>query len=449
MRIYLIFLYFVFSSTSLYAQFKPRYSQYILNPFIYNPAFAGKEGRYELHLNHKRQWIGIQDAPVVSTVSFHTGFSSGLSLGLNAYNYTRGVVSTNSAQLAAGYQVHIGLQHSLHFGLSGAFSHTGLDYSRIANPNDPAILAGDYNTFVQDGQFGINYHMKGLNLGFTLPSLLNNNSFGPGSAHASSDTKKVIDPFNSYIINADYQFNFGQSALALHPYLLYHVDPSVSAQWEAGGLLHFYNKFHVGSAYRQNYGITAMTGFRIDKTIALGYAYEFANQIVNKMGQGSHEIQLSIYFGKVKSKHTLTDQTKKSPVEEKAVEKDTPEQILPKPEPQPQLAEQTPTETEKETEEEEHQEPARSSYKRGNHADELPAGYFVVVGVYSNKANAQRAIQQLAEKGYPTSKGYSSQTNYYYVYIGQTPDIKACRNIRNEYRQLALFQDAWMLEIKE
>lgn len=443
MRIYLLLLYLIFSTSSLYAQFKPRYSQYTLNPFIYNPAFAGKEGRYELHLNHKRQWIGIQDAPIVSTLSFHSGFSSGLSLGLNAYNYSRGVIRTNSAQLTIGYQAHLGLQHSLQFGLSGVFSHTGLDYTRIENPNDPAVLSGYYNKTVKDGQFGLNYHIKGLNLGFTLSSLLNKNSFGWGTADLSTGAENTVNPFNSYIINADFQFNLGQSPLALHPYLLYHVDPSASAQWEAGSMLYFYKKFHVGSSFRQNYGITAMTGFRLDKTIALGYAYEFANQIVNNIGQGSHEIQLSIHFGKVKSKHTLTDKTKKSPVEAKPVEeeKNNLEEVLPDPEPQPQLAEQTPKE-------EDQYEPARSSYERGNHPDELPTGYFVVVGVYSKMPNAQRAIQQLVDKGYTTSTGYSSQTNYYYVYISRTTDISECRKARNEFRQMELFKDAWMLEIK-
>ncbi len=452
MRYFLILCFFAFNINSLIAQVTPRYSQYILNPFFYNPAFAGREGRYEIHLNHRRQWVGIQDAPVVSSLSFHTGFRNGMAVGLNVYNFSRGLISTNSAQLAVGYEASFGLYHSLRFGLSGGFSQTGLDYQRVNNPNDPALHAANFGKMFSDGKFGFNYQIQGFNVGFTLPQIFYRNP-----AALANDENSTLNPFRSYLVHADYRWPLREDRLVFHPYFLYRTEPDQPTQWEGGGMLYFQKKFHIGSSYRQAYGFSAMTGFSLNHYLSLGYAYEFAPKVVEKIGQGSHEIQLSVRFGKTKSRNLLTDKEQQEVLPEAPPPTDTlyqePEksQVL-EPE-ETKLIEQEEIQViESETIQEDLEpapEPARTSFVRGNHPDELPLGYFVIVGVYSKKANADQVIQQLKAKGHTPSTGFSSQSQYYYIFISHTDNITECRKIRDQYRQTSLFQDAWMLEMKE
>ncbi len=436
-RIFLLFFVLTFAVSPASAQSQPRYSQYLLNPFLYNPAFAGQSGRHEIHLNHRRQWVGISQAPVVSTLSYHTGMSSGLSLGLNVYNFTRGLLTTNSGQVALGYQALLGQHHRLQFGLSGGASATHLDYARIDNPNDPAVLSAFDKKMAYDGKFGINYQVMGLNIGFTLPSLLNNQTF---AASGEGDESLQLDPFSQYIVHADYKIKLHTSPLLFQPYVLYHVNPALPAQWEGGGLVYFDDKVHAGGSYRQHEGLTAMMGFSLTKDMRLGYAYDFAPRVVNTIGQGSHELQLSFRFGSKKTKKPVAANPSEEPTQpEKSLQEV--EQVVTA----PAEKDVVPPVVAKEDQ----PEPAMSTLRRGNHSEELPAGYFVVVGVYSNQKNTARAMRTLAQKGYKTSFGYNSQTNRYYVYVSQSSNINQCRKVRDQYRKQKLFADAWMLEITE
>lgn len=448
------------------AQIKPRYSQYILNPFIYNPAFAAKDGRYELHFNHRRQWIGIRDAPVVSTVSLQRGFSSGMAAGISAYSYKRGLIQTTNFQLTIGYQARLGHEHRLQMGLTGIVTQNSLDYSRISNPNDPVVMTGFTNNFMQDGQFGINYHLKGFNLGVTLNSLMNRNTVSN-----LSTGEQTFQPLNNYIINADYRFTFSQDRIALQPYLLYFATPDVPRQWEAGSILYLCKKAHVGGSYRQDYGATAMAGFTISRSLSLGYAYEFATRQVSSPGQGSHEVLLSIQFGKPTSIKTVKKPEPKEnllTVEEEPNIEETTHQEQPKTErisepeetkteeQNPVLTEETnmsgqPQEQEEEIEEsnEDEAEPLpQKTFKAGTHQDELAPGYYVVAGVFGIKENAIKFTAALWQKSLRAAYGYNSQTAYYYVYLKHAQDKQAIRLQTLKLRKQPGFSKAWMLRVK-
>ena len=53
------------------AQQKPHYTQYILNQYIINPAITGIESYVDVKASHRRQWVGIQDAPLTTYFSVH------------------------------------------------------------------------------------------------------------------------------------------------------------------------------------------------------------------------------------------------------------------------------------------------------------------------------------------------------------------------------------------
>lgn len=49
-----------------HAQQQPHYTQYIMNPFIINPALAGIENYWDLRFSHRHQWVGMKGAPVTT-----------------------------------------------------------------------------------------------------------------------------------------------------------------------------------------------------------------------------------------------------------------------------------------------------------------------------------------------------------------------------------------------
>ena len=53
------------------AQQIPVYSQFFMNKYTQNPAFAGMDHLYSVTSNHRYQWVGIKDYPRTYTLSIN------------------------------------------------------------------------------------------------------------------------------------------------------------------------------------------------------------------------------------------------------------------------------------------------------------------------------------------------------------------------------------------
>src|SRR6056297_2639561 len=73
---YIFLLCFLSSIWQGYAQQLPIVSQYDINKFFYNPAFAGSEGYTSFDFIARQQWLGFQQAPSLQLLSFQTRLKS-------------------------------------------------------------------------------------------------------------------------------------------------------------------------------------------------------------------------------------------------------------------------------------------------------------------------------------------------------------------------------------
>ena len=60
--------------TSLQAQQRPSWSSFYENGLIWNPALTAKWNRWEVSATHRKEWVGFDDAPAYSTVTFQLPF---------------------------------------------------------------------------------------------------------------------------------------------------------------------------------------------------------------------------------------------------------------------------------------------------------------------------------------------------------------------------------------
>jgi type IX secretion system PorP/SprF family membrane protein len=67
---YILLIIIAFASAAK-AQQLPHYTQYLMNPFVINPAVAGIENYWDIKASHRHQWAGLQDAPVTSYLTAH------------------------------------------------------------------------------------------------------------------------------------------------------------------------------------------------------------------------------------------------------------------------------------------------------------------------------------------------------------------------------------------
>ncbi len=157
------------------AQQMPVYNNYFLNPFYYNPARAGTDpdgGR--INLGFQKQWDRIPSGPISTYGSWDGRIkSSNMALGATIY-HDRTTKSWQNTGGSLAYAYHIPFKkdktHFLSIGLQAGVNSFNL-HDFTPNEFEPGLTGRSVNF---DLSVGINYHWKGLNVGFSVPQVLGN-----------------------------------------------------------------------------------------------------------------------------------------------------------------------------------------------------------------------------------------------------------------------------------
>ena len=460
------------------AQDFPYYSLYNLNPYVINPAYAGIEGRPFVSLSHRRQWLGIEDSHITSNITFHSPVAGGFNIGLNVTQDEYGIFQQNGALLTFGYNVPLGFNQYLSFGISGGAKMQNINFDGV-DLNDPALGAiNQENSIKLDGNLGLAYHVHGFNLGFSLQNVFNSRTYPQEPFEVGE-----LGLIRNFIVTADYMLYFGNDDYIFQPFGNYRSFEGFESQWEAGGIFHIKHALWLGGSYRQDYGIIGMLGVKLKSSFSLAYAYEMPAAQADGINKSSHEINLGLAFGKKKerAKNYQTFVASRKPVkpkkekkkkkeepvkkdsvvvEEPVVTPDTTETVLdslnqggnkirlivdfdkPKedtvkvvpepvvtPDPEPEFKPAVVT-------------------KQGNHPFEIEPGHYIVVGAFGVVENAIRLMDKLISEGYSGDFGYSSDKKLFYVYVKGENSPEGARSKRDEMRKTGAYKNAWYLLVE-
>jgi type IX secretion system PorP/SprF family membrane protein len=262
---------------------------FFVNPYSFNPSYAGSEGRPSFYLNYRRQWVNVEGSPKAGNFSFHMPLKKYVSVGAHVANDKRGLFNTTSVLVSGAYTILLGDFKSMRFGISAGGGTTKLDLSQVDENDleDPALLNGG-NSFLQ-GNAGISFHLKSFHGGISLPFL-----FEPSYISGNAST---FDPLQTLMIHASNRFYFLKNKHVLEPHLIYRHRKDQPSQLEAALTYHMNNLLWLGGSYRQGFGNSAFLGFHFNKVLSIGYAYTFKTASGNDLNSPSHEIQLSLLLG--------------------------------------------------------------------------------------------------------------------------------------------------------
>ncbi len=521
-----------------YGQRMPFFIQYVVNPYLYNPAFTGYDKHPIFQLTHRQQWLGIEGAPVSSSLSFQTPLShtNPVSLGGDIANDRIGILNYTTARATFAYLVPLGVQHEhyLRFGLSAGLAMQQYDLSDVDIADDILLQQAAKNLISWDGRFGLQYHFDGFNLGVSLPHIFGNQPLSPEGL-----STVAFDVLERYIISASYKIKLNPlSTLAFEPIFLYNASSDGNDQLEGFGMLHIKDAFWVGGGYQQQAGIAGLMGFKT-RHLKFGYAYGMGGNALASYGQGTHEVLLGLIVGKkrevMKRKPRLSTSVngdkvpeaallKAKTAKEKKKEEEIPDRkkvtapakevsgqdqpaspenggiiMIPstgsqpasntqlqketskpvKAEPQdefgslepvqtkvvpetktpppaePVVSKPTPAETVVPAQTQPApvaEEPRLTKVKTssiGNHPLAMKVGKYIVVGTFSQEANARKLVNKLKAEGYPADMGYHTERNFYYVHIASASDVEVLKTQLRSLRQASLFENAWILSVEE
>lgn len=292
-KIHFILIFITIGSISL-AQNNANFTQFFVNPYTLNPSFAGADGQRVLSLAYRKQWLGINESPSIANVSFHTPAKAGLNYGLIINNESRGLLSSTGLQGSLAYEVDFGDHRYIRFGLSTGAAMNNIDITKLDNSQaaDPALTNALENNFTLLGNAGVSFHLKSTHIGFVLPSL-----FSPSYISTKSFTVEEVKPLEALIVHASNRFYFAKYKHVFEPYLVYRINSGLPAQLEAAAVVHLNHTVWFGTSYKQDFGVSALGGIKLNKLLALGASFSFNNMGASDLNSPSFELQMSYLLG--------------------------------------------------------------------------------------------------------------------------------------------------------
>lgn len=289
---YFLILFFCFAIQPTLAQQPQVYNQFFMNPYIYNPAYAGVEGHATFFLMYRDQWTNIESAPQISDFSFHIPLKGGVALGAAAFNTSQGLLNTSAAKITGSYLLNIDRTHFLRFGMSLGAGINSVNLDELADAaGDPAIAGFlDQSTFLL-GDFGMTYHFGHFNVGFALPNLF---SYNPVTQKEISEID--FSPTDNVLFKMNYRGHINDD-FAFEPHLIYRYSSVIPHQYEAVMIAHLYHIVWVGASYRQDAGIIGLAGAKVKEKIGIGVSYELGNSQISSQLGPTFEINIGYHLG--------------------------------------------------------------------------------------------------------------------------------------------------------
>lgn len=310
-----IVLSFIFGAAV--AQQVPMYSQYIMNGFLINPSFAGRDGYTTVNLTVREQWVGMAGAPSTYAASFQTRIlkdsyiskytavkkkiikpTKGGKVGLGGYvfNDNNGIMKRTGVQFAYAYHISMGrtggIPNDLSFGLAlTAYQFAVNTNGLIYNHDDPLLNSYDRSVFIPDFNFGASFTTSKYYLGFSMTNLFR----GSLLIADTSITKRT--ELGNFYLTGGYKFPLSPDWILEPSAFIKASDMFLkSVQMDLTARVYYKEDYWVGMSYRTNDAIIAMLGLKYDR-FYFAYAFDFTLTDIRKQSYGTHELSLAVKFG--------------------------------------------------------------------------------------------------------------------------------------------------------
>lgn len=297
-----------------YAQQDPQLSQYMWNPYTLNPAVAGTLGSYQVRINSRFQWAGINDAPqTYQLAAYGPSVAKRMGWGGQLYSDMAGPVGTTGFMLSYAYNIQI----SEAFSLSGGLSLGGLQYKvdgskldagdLVMHPElkdlwdrDPSLLKSTMSAFAPDGSVGVYLYRSDLHFGVAAHHLFGSKLSLNDQSVGLNKLKQHIYATGGYILNINRDF-------ALEPTLLIKfmngapLVPEINCKATYNmEVRRKESQLWGGLSFRYGDALAVMFGTVFEKRYLIGYSFDWSFTQLGRYSSGTHEVMIGIMFDKIK-----------------------------------------------------------------------------------------------------------------------------------------------------
>lgn len=292
------FLIFSLISCLGYAQQDPQYSQYMFNPLILNPAYAGSREVISTVLLYRNQWVNVDGAPKTMTASINSPLKNKkLGLGIQAVSDKIGPSALNQYMGSFAYRVKLG-RGKLSFGLRAGIYDYRYDWSKIDYKDKADVYNSNTQTRFTKPNF--DFGMYYFNTSFYA---------GLSASHLNWSKQEKIEKLTDFsprsklhlIANAGKAFELNKM-ITFRPSLVvrYTEHAPVNADLNLSFLLD--EKLWIGLGLRSNKEVVLNLEYNVSKLLRIGYSYDISNELTQLGNKGTHEFFVGFDIDFFKSK---------------------------------------------------------------------------------------------------------------------------------------------------
>lgn len=329
---FLILLLIVFISFVGLAQQTPQFGLYMMNRYLYNPAFTGFEDYWDIKTGYRQQWTGFNTnmssfyatanmafdktdrtssgkTPFISRTirrtftptktrknTYRANFHQGL--GLQAMTDNFGPLSSISLGASYGYHLSLGGENKLAVGATiGAYQRSlNIGGFTVKDEGDPYMTQSKLNGIQPLVNAGALYYSRKFHIGLSINQIVMDNYGLTRTNIAKNDTVRILWLGQT---NPNLFFQFGREIKGgrywtFSPSILAKYMKNVALGVEASLKINFDDLVWLGASYRHKEAIGAMFGVHLNQNVYMTYLYENHNLGLARTSLGSHEIMIAI-----------------------------------------------------------------------------------------------------------------------------------------------------------
>lgn len=280
------------------AQQLPLTGLYYDNHFLLNPAAAGEHGHLVGLLNHRRQWVGLEGAPVSNILSLNTPLrNKNSAVGLTIKSDKANIFSTLSGNITYSQRFNFSkkIDHYIAFGASLGFVNNSIDLDDaiVEDPTDLLLQQGNdaFNGTSLNVDAGLRYVVKGFEFGAAAPQVLES------IVQDQLEDEDFVELKRHFIGYMRYKFALGKNKnWYITPGGLVRMLESGLYQYDGNLNVSYKDVIWLGGTYRSEGGIIPSIGMKVADQFTLSYAYTIDNAGIATRGNGTHEIMIGFHL---------------------------------------------------------------------------------------------------------------------------------------------------------
>lgn len=263
-------------------------SQYFVNRFLWNPAYAGAEGN-RIYAMQNRSWIGFDGAPVLTNITGEFNFGLNSSAGVHVMADKSGILNRTLGVFTYAYNIQFHEGNALRLGVSFSLSSDRLDYSKLgdAAAHDPLVVENVNSKTLYDGNFGAVYMHDNLDIAVSVFRLAKNLKGGDDIANLAVGQAAI-----AYNIALD-----DQGKMLIKPMVVGRMYRKTAPVFDAGFEAAYDNMFKVMGMYQTTGNIRGGLGIYKVGLGGINVMYSTNHKIANTASQ-QYEVGLMVELGK-------------------------------------------------------------------------------------------------------------------------------------------------------